>query len=147
MRIEFFVPGVPKPGGSKRAFFNKKTGRAIVVDDCKRNKDWRASVTLAAYEAMNGRQLFPGPLAIEFRFYMPRPKKHYRANGQLKPDAPKYHTHKPDATKLTRSTEDALTGTLWRDDAEIAMQLIYKLYDQGQGCGCSVVVKSLPEVG
>lgn len=128
--IEFFVPGIPKPGGSKRAFRNRKTGGIIITEDCKGNKDWRACVKMFARESYSGPPL-NGPLKVWATFYMPRPKGHYgtgKNEGTLKPSAPEYPTTTPDATKLWRSTEDALTGILWRDDAQIVTQIISKEY-------------------
>lgn len=130
MKIEFRVIGIPKPGGSKTAFYNKKTGRTMIVDACKKVKQWRDSVISAASEAYQG-VLLSNPLKLDITFYMPRPKNHYGTGkkiGKLKPHAPKYHTCKPDRTKLLRSTEDALTKILWRDDSQIVEGNTIKLY-------------------
>ena len=136
MEIDFFVPGVPAPGGSKKAFVNKRTGRAQIVDDCTRNKPWREAVAWAAREAYQG-PLMLGPLALTVEFVMPRPKGHYKTcqgqpTGEVKLSAPRRPTTKPDATKLLRALEDALTGVLWHDDAQIVEQWVFKLY---VGCG------------
>lgn len=130
--IEFFVPGVPKPAGSKRAFRNAKTGRIIVTDDCKKGKDWRGDVRFVATTAV-GDDASPldGPLYLYVDFHMPRPKGHFGRNG-VKASAPAYPTSKPDATKLLRCIEDALTGILWRDDAQIVMQSVSKIYADKQ---------------
>lgn len=143
--ITLRVAGVPAPGGSKRAFVNRRTGRAIVVEDCKRNKTWREDVRAVAIEAMQGRELLTGPLQVFVTFYLPRPKNHYRTgkhSGELKSNAPWYHITKPDATKLWRSTEDALTGIIWRDDAQVAEQVIQKHYAAKPG---AVITVSLAE--
>lgn len=136
MSINFFVAGVPKPAGSKRPFLNKKTGKINVVDTCKAGKDWRGDVRAVAIEDMKNRRqaLYADqPLLLIVDFYMPRPKAHYRANGQLKDSAPSLHTSKPDATKLLRALEDALTGICWRDDSQIAKQEVRKLYGDRTG--------------
>lgn len=141
--ISFFVPGVPAPGGSKRAFV--VNGRAVVTDDCKRNKPWRQAVTLFAADAYHGDPL-TGPLVVEVVFTMPRPKSHYRTGkhaGVVRDDAPAWHTKKPDATKLLRALEDALTGVLWTDDAVIAEQRVDKVY--GNRPGAYVTVWTLKE--
>ena len=137
--IRFFVPGVPAPGGSKKAF-RSPSGRIVVMDDCKRNKPWRDSVASFALEAMVGKTPLEGPLRVSMYFMLPRPRHHFRTGkkaGQLKDTAPYYHTSKPDATKLVRSTEDAMTGIVWRDDAVIAQQEIDKTYESGRGTGVS----------
>jgi crossover junction endodeoxyribonuclease RusA len=134
MTIEFFVHGIPAPGGSKRAV-TARNGKAYLIDACKRNKPWRDSVAAAAVHAMRGRELLTGPISFRLRFSMPRPKNHYRTGkhtGQLKETAPTYHTSKPDATKLIRAAEDALKGIVWRDDAQVASQAAIKIYSGGE---------------
>jgi Holliday junction resolvase RusA-like endonuclease len=47
----------------------------------------------------------------------------------LKPTAPTWCITKPDATKLVRGIEDAITNAgLWRDDAQVARQFVEKSY-------------------
>ena len=57
--------------------------------------------------------------------------------------APAWPTVKPDATKLWRSTEDGLTGVLWRDDARIVCQLVRKVYAEDGRTGAAVKVWTL----
>lgn len=147
--LTFHVPGIPAPGGSKRAFAIKKggvyTGRTVVFDDAgQRNKDWRASVAHAAALAVKGLN-WPGftvPLLVTFEFTMPRIKAHFRQSKKtgptLRADAPTFHTTKPDTTKLVRSTEDALTGIAWGDDAQIAVQTASKTYGDKPGCKITI---------
>ncbi len=146
-RYEFFIPGVPKPGGSKRAFVIK--GRAILTDASgKAGKDWRGDVKTFGRQAIPS-PIMSGPVRLVIEFHMPRPKSHYRTGkhaGVLRPDAPLRHTSKPDATKLVRSLEDALTGIAWSDDAQIAVQQIAKVYT-GTTPGALVVIETIEEVG
>ncbi len=68
---------------------------------------------------------------LELQFRMPRPKSHYRTGRNahlLKSSAPLHHAVKPDLTKLVRSTEDALTGIIWRDDAQVISGSYSKTY-------------------
>src|SRR5574343_627316 len=129
---KFTVPGLPRPGGSKKAFFNRHTGRAHIVDTSKYVKDWRAAVAAVAYEATKDSLCCPvrGALTLVVTLYLPRPKSHYRANGEVKVSAPPYPVTKPDTTKLLRSTEDALTGIVWKDDSQIVEQFICKKYGE-----------------
>lgn len=136
--LSLFVPGIPAPGGSKRAFAIKKggvyTGRTVVFDDAgQRNKDWRQACVVIAKD--NAPQTpFRGALRVDFDFVMPRLKSHFRANGALKEAAPQWHVVKPDRTKLTRSTEDALKGIVWADDAQIVAGATTKTYGDKPGC-------------
>lgn len=131
MTLRFFAPGIPAPGGSKTAMRNRHTGKPFVRDACKRNKPWRDTVASFALEAMVGRRPMDGPLSVTFVFILPRPKAHFfdgKKTGQLRPTAPNYHSVRPDTTKLIRSTEDALTGLVWTDDAVISEQRASKVY-------------------
>jgi Holliday junction resolvase RusA-like endonuclease len=144
--ISFFIAGLPAPGGSKRFVgHSKKTGRAILIDAAgQRNKDWKANVGWNAQKAMEGRELETGPLSVTMTFFMPRPKYHFRANGTIKESAPKYPTTKPDTLKLTRSTEDAMTGIVWHDDAQTVDLILRKRFQAtGQSLGCLVEISRL----
>lgn len=129
--IAFRVLGLPAPGGSKKAFFRPGMKYPSIVEDCERNKPWRDSVTAAALEAMSGQPPMIGPLYLKVTFNMPRPKGHHGSGknaGKVRESAPPYPAVKPDATKLLRSTEDALAGIIWRDDAQVVTQHVEKVY-------------------
>lgn len=154
-RIEIWVPGVPKPGGSKRAFAIGPRGRekrrpdgSLIINmiDASDNADWKANCAHFGQQAMGDRELFNGTLQVEVTFILPRTKAHCwtgkRANV-LRDDAPKFHTNAPDATKLMRSTEDALTGICWNDDKIIARQFVQKVY--GEKTGARIVITQLTD--
>ena len=130
--ISFTVPGVPAPGGSKKAFMNPRTNKIVVMDDAKNNKGWRERVSVFARQAMEGKPPLEGPLRVAVTFMMPRPRSHYgtgKNSQSLKPWAEKaMPTSKPDATKLFRALEDALTGIVWLDDSQVVFQVITKTY-------------------
>lgn len=144
--IRFSVPGAPAPGGSKRAFANPKTGKIVVLDDAKNNRGWRERVSLFAREAMGPAPPLDGPLAMRLIFVVSRPKGHYgtgRNAAKLRPWAETARpTVKPDVTKLVRAAEDAMTGIVWRDDAQVVMQQAEKRY--GENAGLFVLVERLP---
>lgn len=146
MSISFFVEGIPAPGGSKKYVGqNKRTGRALLVDaGGKKNKVWRSVVAMEGKKAMKGLEPLTGPLSVTVNFFMPRPKYHFTSKGAFKKDTPFHHTVKPDATKLMRSTEDALTGVCWGDDAQIVEQTVHKSYDESEGCpGAHICIRLL----
>jgi len=137
--IEFFVAGIPGPRGSKKAFpFKRKNGTiGVAVSDANpKSRDWMNLVSTAATEAMQGREPFREPVALELSFVMPRLKGHYGTGKNasvLKPSAPKWHSVKPDALKLARGTEDALTGIVFADDALVARESFEKAYGNKPG--------------
>jgi len=134
--LEFFVPGIPRPAGSKRAFpIRRKDGHlGVAVSDMsgEAGKAWRTDIKAFAQEALGKQSLLDCPIALEITFVMPRPKHHYGKKG-LKENAPYWHTSKPDATKMLRCVEDSLKGVLWHDDAQVVHQVVWKIYGENPG--------------
>ena len=147
--IRFFVHGIPRPGGSKRGFAipggRGRKDRIVITETCKTSKGWRACVGLAG--SITCKEPLSGPLSVQFLFIFPRPKSHFgtgRNKAVLKPTAPTFHIIAPDATKVVRSTEDALKGITWGDDCQIAEQFASKRY--GERSGCEIVIEALERV-
>lgn len=149
----FTVVGLPGPGGSKRGFAfhrpNGKLGVSLVDAGGERTKAWRSLVRSAATLAMRddspagletSRRPANFPLKLVITFYLPRPAWHYK-KGVLRVTAPQVHSIRPDATKLLRSTEDAMKGIVYEDDSLIYCQEITKLYaDQPVQVGAVITV-------
>lgn len=146
--ISFFVPGKPATAGSKRAFVITPKGggrpRAIVTEDCKDSKDWRGDVKRFAVEHFTAP--LEGPLEVTLRFYLPRPKGHFGSGKNasvVNPSAPQRPTGRPDALKMARLVEDALTGIAWNDDAQIVDEHLSKRYDSTGHVGVGVDITML----
>lgn len=137
MNVCFTVYGTPAPAGSKRGFYNANARRVIITDDNAKSRPWKALVSDAAIEATGAGPLLTGPLELVVRFYMPRPKGHQGARG-LRPSAPSHPAVKPDTTKLLRAVEDALTGLVYKDDAQICEQHVFKAYGEPARCEIGV---------
>lgn len=139
--IEFFVDGKPAPGGSKNAFRNKYTGKIMIVDaGGKGNKDWKKAVAYAAKQAYQGEPL-ECAVMITVIFSIERPKTHFKKSGGLVKGAPEHAIFKPDVLKLMRSTEDALTGIVWKDDSQVIHQSLEKHW--GERGGASIRVEAV----
>ena len=145
-RASFFVPGVPAPQGSKRAYV--RGGRAVLVESSAAVKPWRAAVAWAA-KAQGARFDAAVPLAVTADFFLTRPKSHYgtgRNANRLRDAAPAYPVGKPDGDKLLRSTLDGLTdGGVYRDDAQVVQVLGRKWWADADGPGALIVVSQLRE--
>lgn len=143
--VQLVVLGRPQPAGSKRAFKHRHTGRVMVVDDAKHSRPWKQQVGHEALAQLQGRPLLEGPLELTVTFVLARPRGHYRTGRNqhlLRGQAPRFPTVKPDATKLLRAVEDALTGIVWRDDAQIVDQHAHKRY--GSPERVEITVKAIP---
>lgn len=129
------VAGTPAPQGSK-----KHVGRGVMVESSKAVKPWREAVKWAAIEAHDGPPL-DGPLSVLIMFQFQRPKGHYgtgRNAAQVKASAPHSVAVKPDIDKLLRACLDALTGVIFRDDAQVVRVSASKTYGPRPGAHIEV---------
>lgn len=146
--LSFTVYGQPQPAGSKRAFQNKRTGRIVVVDDAKGSRPWKQEVAETATQCVTTYgwpEAHRGPVRLDITFVLPRPKGHHgtgRNASLVKPGAPAWPGVKPDATKLLRAVEDAMTGIVYYDDAQVVQQSVSKRY--GHPARVEIHVTQLP---
>lgn len=132
------VLGIPAPQGSKR-----HVGRGILVESSTKVGPWREAVVAAATNQGAANRQLDGPIHVDVSFYFPRPKRHYRANGDLKPAAPYVHAVTPDIDKVLRATLDALTqAAVITDDARVQHVEARKLYaTSDRAPGALILVK------
>jgi len=118
--IQFRVYGRPAPQGSKRHL-----GGGVMVESSKAVKPWREAVKYAALQARADAghpAPMDGPVALFVIFLLPRPKR-------LKGNAREWCDRTPDASKLVRATEDAMTDAgVWADDARVVGLSAMKVY-------------------
>ena len=135
--LRIVVVGTPRPQGSKKAFYNAKLGRALVVDDNDvKLRTWRqdvVSATVAAIRTARFSKAAPQtPVALALTFMLPRPKGHWRTGRNahlLRDDSPAWPASKPDADKLLRSTFDALRDAgVYVDDAQVVRVSVAKVW-------------------
>ena len=135
MRI--VVRGIPAAQGSKRAI-RRKDGGVNLVESSRAVGPWREAVRAETQRAMNAWGPYPGPVALEVRFLLPKPKS-----------APKrqlYPAKRPDLDKLLRALLDGLTeGGAWNDDAQVVRITAAKDYAEFEAPGCYVDVRSAEE--
>lgn len=158
--VRFMIFGTPAPGGSKTtALVRDAAGNPIMLptkngkrrpmtrtyDDAKGNAKWKRVVRDAAVASKLFPQPLTGPLRVSFTFFLERPKAHHEAGDRSRPVRAKYSDAipvvRPDALKLARSTEDALTGIAWRDDSQAFHVSSLKQYVRGdEWTGCLVEI-------
>ena len=141
--LEYFVGGVAKPQGSKKAMRAKNSGKIITKEASDTLAVWRNDVAVATGEVMRDKGLlYPmsGLVALDVRFYFRAPKpltRQYRTTFAKGGDAAvaqrwselystwdKGSLHKhygDDLDKLVRAVGDALSaGGAIADDRQIA---------------------------
>lgn len=128
------VLGTPAPKGSGRAILIRGKARHV-PSGSNTNRDalksWDVAVREAALAAVGDVQAPPfvdTAIAITIVFHMKRPGSHYRADGTIKPKAPKHPKSKPDVSKLARATEDTLSGIVFDDDARVVDAHVRKVW-------------------
>lgn len=142
--LSFFVPGKPLTAGSKNAIPGKGPGgRPLIVESGNRKAKaaWRDDVRQAAMHAKPATMSVPcwpnEPLEVHMTFVLARPSSQLRSGrfaGQLHPWAmARRPTTRPDALKLARAAEDALTGIVYADDSQIVDERLSKVYGDQVG--------------
>ena len=145
--ITFFAAGEPKPQPRPRAFVRKFGNQFQArVYDASTAEGWKSAIAVAAKDFVPMPPL-QGPLRVDITFYMPRPKGHFRSNGDLKPSAPKWHIGRGDRDNLDKAVLDALTDIgVWDDDGQVCAGEISKPYcAPGQIPGAQIVITPLEE--
>lgn len=125
------VFGIPAPAGSKTVLPTKAGTRLVDgnTNPARQSRaTWRQDVVEAARRAIeaNEWEMATGPVVLDVRLIVPRPKSlpARRRDGTI----PQPIT-RPDATKLLRATEDALTvAGVWRDDSQVVTLWVRKVF-------------------
>jgi len=152
--IRLDVLGTPAPKGSARAM-NIRGKARLIASGSKANEKAMLTFETAIREVVH-RQIFGGhrpkvyappfgegvPVSVGIVFRLARPQSHYGTGknaGILKADAPPWPTSKPDVDKLARHVLDVLTGSLWKDDSQVAELSLRKTYAKPGNEGALIV--------
>ena len=114
----------------------------ILTPASKYQKPWQEAVKWAFLQSEYA-QMIPltCPLAVDITFVFVRSKSHFGTGknaGKLKISAPMYPAKRPDIEKLARSTNDALTGLVWKDDSQIVRLTLQKIYGERSGAQITI---------
>jgi len=143
--LDVFVPGRARPAGSKVSGVATRKNAQGEQEPMRRADGGFVTFTKdssgAAGEAWRGdvrevvMRAYPGPKLRACRlvlvFARERPRGHYGSGRNahvLRAGAPRVPTTRPDALKLARAVEDALTGVLYADDSAVVELAVAKVY-------------------
>ena len=111
------VCGIPKGQPRVKAYVRGRHAGVYTPDTA---NEWKMKVREAAILVSDGLKPYTDAVSVEMDFWIPRPKSHFKPNGQLKQAAPIMHTQKPDVDNLAKAVLDVLTDVrLWEDDAQV----------------------------
>jgi len=120
-----YIPGIPDTKMRPRT-----TKRGHVYDPNAQAKE--ASIQKA--ELMGDRQVYTGPIEIEFSFVFPRPKSHFRTGKNahmMRDDAPVHCVNKKDLDNMEKFYADAFNFIQWADDCQIVKSSAVKRWADG----------------
>ncbi|NWE46356.1 RusA family crossover junction endodeoxyribonuclease [Pseudomonas gingeri] len=134
--VSFVVPGeavgkgrprVSTIGGHARMFTPKKTA------------NYETLISMAAHEAMAGRELIAGPVLIELRIVVSvaqswsKKKTAAALAGEVMP------TKKPDIDNVLKAICDGINGVVFRDDVQVVDVFTRKRFGETPGVSVRVV--------
>ena len=131
--VSFSVVGTPTPKGSFTRMPHGGMVPAGTVDSRRRMDQWRMDVRNAAREAMGDSPPMVGPMRLFVEFALLPPKSMAKSQRGWK-----LPTTKPDVDKLLRMLADALTGIVYRDDSQVVMVALNKVYAWDEQPGAQV---------
>ena len=114
--VKFFVAMEPVAQG--RARISTRSGFPKAYDPQK-SRDGKQYIRLAAAQAMKGRMLFEGALVLCVIAYRTPPKSASKKLLKLMLADELRPTTKPDIDNYLKLVKDALSGVVWRDDAQV----------------------------
>ena len=125
-KIEFTIKG--KPMAQKR--HRDRRGGKGKYDPSKPDKE--KIIAMMRTQGVVPSAPLEGPLEITIDCYFQRPKKHYVANDRDYKIKFIYkcvwHSQKPDFDNVAKFYCDAMTGSFWIDDAQIAKATVRKYW-------------------
>ncbi len=114
-----------EPRGKGRARFSRKSGRAYTPAE---TVSYEGALRVLAQQVMSGRPPFEGPVSVEVVAYFSIPQSWSNKKKRLAETGGLHPTKKPDWDNLAKVT-DSLNGVVWRDDTQVVVGRILKLYN------------------
>ena len=148
MTLTFFANGTPK--GQPRGRAVRRGAHAGIYNPGTAD-NWKSSVRAALKDQLKTmgtpKLVLTGPLRVTVAAFFPRPKSHYYTGKrchEIRPDAPEYHTAKPDRDNLDKAILDALTNAgIWPDDSIVCAGGITKRYADSNQPGALIEITKL----
>lgn len=144
--IAFHVPTIPVAQPRQRHRVIAAQGRTFVGNYTPAKHPvnaFKASVQMAARQAYQGPPI-AGALELTVVFLFPRPG---RLVWKKRPMPRCHHASKPDCENVLKALQDALSGIVFVDDAQVCSVKMQKWYAAGdEQPGCEVEIVPLSEI-
>jgi Holliday junction resolvase RusA-like endonuclease len=131
-----WIPGKAIPQGSLKGFI--AGGKVVMRHSDDRLIAWRGyAAGLISQVASDS--LGEAAVKVTATFHVERPKSHFTSKGELRANAPKVPTSRPDLDKYLRAILDSLTiSGLIKDDSQVVAIGAAKVYGTDAGVALSV---------
>lgn len=123
----FTILGDPRPQGRPRF---ARMGKFVKAYDPKDSRGYKQTLA-AQIAAQNPTYIADGAVCLVCEFVFARPKS--------LPKRVVDHTKKPDLDNVIKALKDAMTGIVWRDDAQIVSLTARKYYGDVPGIKITVI--------
>ena len=120
--------GATTRGGFARAYTPEKTVA------------YEGLIALAAQDAMAERPLIEGPVYLHVTAVFPIPPS-WTKKRKASLSGSAWHTGKPDGDNIAKAVGDGLNGIAFKDDSQVALCKVLKVY--GDKPGLDVIVEAL----
>lgn len=106
-------------------------------------EEWQTVLTMVV-RTLDPRKI-EGPIRLETRVYVPRPPSHTGKRAQLLRGKPPLPTSRKagDCTNHHKAIEDAMSGILYADDAQVVEMSCLLRYADGREPGAVITVSSV----
>lgn len=132
LTLSFIVRGLPIAQPRVKAYtrkHGKAKGKAGVYTPSGKIKPWKKAIS-AALAGRPPCEPALGAASLDLTFYFPRPKDHFRSNGEIKERfllAP--HEQLPDVENLAKAVMDVLTRErVYKDDGQVNHLTVDRLW-------------------
>lgn len=123
--VTFTIPGAPV--GKGRPKFARR-GNFVTTYTPEKTASYENLVKVKAEEAMNGRPMFDGPVAVSLMLYVTTPASWSQKKQRQALDGMIYPTSKPDVDNVIKGIFDAMNAIVWADDKQVCDIHVIKRY-------------------
>ena len=116
--LTFEIPGDPVAKARPRAAM--VAGRARLYTPAKTEK-YEARVALFAQQAMAGRPVMAGPVALSVTALFPIPASWPKKRQAAARAGTEQHTKRPDLDNILKAIKDGMNGVAWKDDSQVCV--------------------------
>lgn len=125
-KIAFVIPGAAV--GKGRPKFARR-GNFVTAYTPEKTASYENLVKIKAHEAMRGRPVIEGPVAVGIHIFVAPPTSWSQKKQKAALASEIFPTSKPDVDNVVKGIFDAMNEIVWRDDKQACDVVVSKRYD------------------